>query len=586
MLRLIIQCDDRSPWTFPLTSAEATLGSLRDNDIIMTCKGVSRHHAKVTRGNDSIVIQDLDSKNGMYVSGRRVEHVKLSPGDQISIGHASVRLERIDTSDVERAIDMDDRSSAGAPDRVGETDSRDIVAHGSGQAWEWARDAEHAGDSAGGSRRPELLRRARAITGADAILRCHLLGSGELALDEVDGSLPASEEQDQLSDLLHGAGAAVPQRSIVKGRWAAIPLADGAFVCVHSADAQFSRSAWCLEFLEFVVSKIFSGTIPDEAEVFVEEEHDLVFPKGYVRGDSPVMRALYEQVRGAVRSEANILLRGENGTGKEPLAKIIHLSSRPRLPFLAKNCSAIPADLLEAELFGVHGRVATGVDPRKGLFVSAGRGTLFLDEIGDLPLKLQPKLLRVLQEREVQPLGKSAPEEMNARVIAATNRPLEEMMEDGTFRRDLYYRLRGLELTIPPLRERRADIPQFVTAFVTRLATQYRKRIRGVSTKALAQLMAYNWPGNIRELEIVLEQAISTCPSGGTLESSHLGPLSTSRPAVPSSTTLHSRIAATERQTILDALRNAHGNKSKAARILDISRQALYEKLGRFKIQD
>jgi two-component system response regulator HupR/HoxA len=273
---------------------------------------------------------------------------------------------------------------------------------------------------------------------------------------------------------------------------------------------------------------------------------------------------------------------------------------------VAVNCAAIPDELLEAELFGVAARVATGVDPRPGRFQQAEGGVLLLDEIGELPEKLQAKLLRVLQEREVLPLGGAAARRIDVRVIAMTNRDLGRLAAEGGFRADLYFRLRGLELRVPPLRERREDIPELVLAFATAAARQAGKRILGVSRRALELLQSYAWPGNIRELENEVRRAVLLCSSGALLESgdfadvrdavaklraaAHPARAADAGPALPASTaaaagaSLRERVDAVERQAIRDALARCGGDKSKAARELQISRNGLSLKLKRLGI--
>jgi transcriptional regulator with PAS, ATPase and Fis domain len=296
------------------------------------------------------------------------------------------------------------------------------------------------------------------------------------------------------------------------------------------------------------------------------------------------------------RSDLSVLLTGETGTGKEMFARLIHdSSSRAAGPFIAINCAAIPAELLEYELFGIGGRVATGVDAREGFFVQAHGGTLFLDEIGDLPERLQPKLLRALQEREVLAVGGSAPRKVDVRAVAASNRDLERLVKEGLFRADLFYRLRGIELRLPPLRERREDLPALLLAFAARAAAKYGKRVRGVSRRALSTLLSHDWPGNVRELESLIERAVLLCPDGGTLQREHLGivetdhaePIQTALPVAlpgPEEETLQAQVDAVEREAILRALAAAKGNKSKAARLLGITRNGLALKMERLRI--
>jgi transcriptional regulator with PAS, ATPase and Fis domain len=221
------------------------------------------------------------------------------------------------------------------------------------------------------------------------------------------------------------------------------------------------------------------------------------------------MLTLYAQVRPLLQGDAPALLLGETGVGKELLAHILHASSKRRAgPFVAVNCAAIPADLLEAEMFGIARGVATGVTERPGKFQLAEKGTLFLDEIGEMPPALQAKLLHVLQDRELTRLGSNRLIEVDVRVLAATNRDLEAMMRSGTFREDLYYRLQVIELRIPPLRERREEIQSLVEFFLSKFAAVYRRPSVRPSRGLLEALIAYPWPGNIRELENMMKRYV------------------------------------------------------------------------------
>jgi transcriptional regulator with PAS, ATPase and Fis domain len=281
-----------------------------------------------------------------------------------------------------------------------------------------------------------------------------------------------------------------------------------------------------------------------------------------------------------------VLVVGETGSGKELLARTIHLTGA-RGSFVAINCAAIPSELLEAELFGVQRRVATGVDPRQGLFLRANGGSMFLDEIGEMPERLQVKILRVLQEREILPIGASHPIPIELRVIAASNRDLGRLVREGTFRADLYYRLRGIELRVPPLRERSDDIPQLALHFLECAAADYNKRVTGITRKALDVLRAHDWPGNVRELESDVRHAVLVCPTGSALDSQHFarsesGAADIDRAVRP----LQEAVNEIERREIERALSAAGGNKSRAARLLGITRNGLALKLRRLRIRD
>jgi transcriptional regulator with PAS, ATPase and Fis domain len=288
-----------------------------------------------------------------------------------------------------------------------------------------------------------------------------------------------------------------------------------------------------------------------------------------------------------------VLVWGETGVGKEPIARALHDSSPRRGgPFVAINCAAIPAELLEAEMFGIGHNVATGVAARTGRLVEATGGTLFLDEIGDMPLPLQAKLLRALQEKEVQPVGAAAVA-VDVRLVAATNRDLRARADAGEFRRDLYYRLAGFVLEVPPLRRRVDDVPQLVGHFLRQGSREAGKSIRGVTVKALRHLTDYPWPGNVRELEHEMRRLVYLCPPGGVIDSlmlpDHvLAPAGSSGSSLPADTSssldLQTHAEGLERRLIRVALQRARGNQRRAAELLGISRNGLANRLKRLGI--
>ena len=316
----------------------------------------------------------------------------------------------------------------------------------------------------------------------------------------------------------------------------------------------------------------------------------LEFPKGYVPGDSPAMSSLYEQMRPLLQGDFPVLILGETGVGKEHLARILHDSSpRRRGPFVAINCAAIPADLLEAEMFGIGKGVATGVVERQGKFQLAAGGTLFLDEIGEMPFELQAKLLRALQDKEIHPVGSARSIAVALRVVAATNSDLLERVEAGRFRSDLYYRVAGGVLQVPSLRQRKQDIPSLVEAFIR--AFEARKSVRGVTVKALRALVEYAWPGNIRELEHEIRRLVELCPNGQAIDSTLLSKQVAAGEETPAegalladSLRLEAHVAQLEARLIREALNRAGGNRSQAAKLLGISRNGLGIKMERLGI--
>ena len=312
-------------------------------------------------------------------------------------------------------------------------------------------------------------------------------------------------------------------------------------------------------------------------------------------GESPNFNYVLNRIEDVATLNVPVLLEGETGVGKELFANAIHeKSARKENPFIKVNCAAIPEELMESELFGYEKGAFTGADKRKkGMFELADRGTLFLDEIGDLPLSLQPKLLRALQDGEIQLLGAEKVKKVDVRIIAATNRSLEEEVEKGSFRSDLYYRINVFPITIPPLRQRKADIPLLVKAFVNSFNTQYHKEVNQVSESLMDDLLNYSWPGNVRQLRNVIERAVITS-SESRLR------LADSLPLTPEGTTFdghnsHSKIAdqaltleECERLHITNILEQCDwkiSGKSSASEILDLPSSTLRSKMKKLGIK-
>ena len=295
---------------------------------------------------------------------------------------------------------------------------------------------------------------------------------------------------------------------------------------------------------------------------------------------SPAMGALLAEARLAAQSDASVLIQGESGTGKELLARAIHRASpRHNKPFVAINCGAIPAELLESELFGhVKGAFTGAGRDHPGLFLSAEGGTVFLDEIGDMPAPLQVKLLRVLQEGEVRPVGATETRAVNVRILSATHRNLDEAIASGEFREDLYYRLHVVNLTLPPLRERREDIPLLAQHFLTALMEKYRRRIHGFAPDALDMLTAADWPGNIRQLHNVLEQCCALCTTS-TIPASLVARALRDKPAEIQP--LAEARTAFERDYLISLLKLTRGQVSEVARLAGRNRTEVYRLLQR-----
>ncbi|MBU3157888.1 sigma 54-interacting transcriptional regulator [Clostridium estertheticum] len=304
-------------------------------------------------------------------------------------------------------------------------------------------------------------------------------------------------------------------------------------------------------------------------------------------GSSEKILAAKSIARKAAQTHSNVLILGESGTGKELFAHAIHLASdRLYAPFVKVNCGAIPTDLLESELFGYEGGAFTGAkkEGKIGKFELADGGTIFLDEIGDMPLHMQVKLLRAIQEKEVEKIGSLGSKKIDIRIIAATNINLEKSMHEGKFRQDLYYRLNVVTITIPSLRERRDDILLIANHLITKIAEDLNKKIVGMSKDSEYFLKNYSWEGNIRELENILERAINVIENSNTICPIDLPDEITGRKQIKPIKSLEETIVEAEKQAIMDALKSTNGNKTKAAKKLEIGRTSLYEKIQKYNI--
>lgn len=311
-----------------------------------------------------------------------------------------------------------------------------------------------------------------------------------------------------------------------------------------------------------------------------------------VVGASPAMREVYDTIRKVAATPSTVLVTGESGTGKELVARAIHLGSdRRERPFVAVNCAALNEGVLESELFGHEKGAFTGaLAQRVGRFELASGGTLFLDEVGEVPQAIQVKLLRVLQEREIQRVGSSHNVRVDVRLVAATNRDLEEGVAKGSFRKDLFYRLNVVPLKLPPLRERREDLPVLAKHFLEKFARESGKKTSGFTDAAILAMNAYGWPGNVRELENVIERAV-VLSEGGAIDVSDLpyearamGAVAAEGTARSAPGSLEERVALYERKLIVEAMESAAWNQSRAAELLKMARPTLQRRIALYAL--
>ncbi len=335
--------------------------------------------------------------------------------------------------------------------------------------------------------------------------------------------------------------------------------------------------------LILTVKKALENRLLKKEVVRLKKEVESRYHFHHLIGKSPLMQKIYDLIERIRESSGNVLITGESGTGKELVAKAIHYSGlRKEGPFIAVNCAAIPEPLLESELFGYKkGAFTDAKTDKRGLVFEANKGSLFLDEITEMPQVLQAKLLRMIEEKEVRPLGDTNSHPIDVRIITASNRDIKSLTQEGRFREDLYYRLKVIDIELPPLRERKEDIPLLIEHFIRQFVNETKKRITGVSEDALKLLVNYSWPGNVRELENVIQRAITLTQYETILPED-----------LPSSMLQEIRenvldrglrekysIDQLEKEYIRKILIEVGGNKSKAAEILGLDRKTLYRKL-------
>jgi DNA-binding NtrC family response regulator len=365
---------------------------------------------------------------------------------------------------------------------------------------------------------------------------------------------------------------------------------EAAVEAMKQGAADFLQKPFSLDHLSTLIQKVLSVQSLRAENLRLKQELDSRYQFDNIVGRSAAMRDIFQTVARVAPTRATVLLAGESGVGKDMIARALHQHSpRKNFPFVKINCTALPENLMESELFGFEKGAFTGANASKpGKFEQADKGTVFLDEIGDVPSHIQVKLLRILQEREFERLGSNVTRSVDVRIVAATNVNLRAALEQGRFREDLYYRLNVVPINIPPLRERKEDIPFLVLHFLKQLTKELGSPVKDISASAMDRLLEYEWPGNVRELENTLERSI-VLASGEVLEAADIRIESARAPTASSSQSLllpeGTTLEQWEQMMIREALRRSNGNKSQAARILGLTRNALRYRLSQMGME-
>jgi len=627
-LKLVIE-HDGARTALGLGSGSLSVGRALDNDVHLPDSRVSRHHCRIDRAEGGVRVTDLGSANGLVVNGVRTREAFVAPGDELWIGSARIVVEE----------DLGVAEDEALRTQVGDGDAAALLARA-------LSEAARAVVQGGGSELVAIVDRALTAVGGE---RAFLYGLGASGLeplvarrfDQTDLVAPHERAALALLQRVLDSGRAVLSLDAARDeRLAAsssvlelglrsllvVPLPgvraplgvlqidhrlqagafDAADLELATAFAALTSTALArrgdrarleaersrVDELSARLEVVGAAPVPVSASASARDATRRVYPT--IIGRSAAMRAVFDRLDRIVECDLPVFVHGESGTGKELAARAIHaFGARAKGPFVSENCAALPDTLLESELFG-HARGAfTGADrAKKGLLEQAHGGTLFLDEIGDMSPEMQKKLLRVLQEGELRPVGSSQRIQVDVRLVSASHRDLERMVGEGTFREDLYYRINVLDLRLPSLRERPEDVPLLARALLERAAAEMQRRVPALSAGALERLCAHAWPGNVRELENEMRRMVvlgKDVVAADDLSRSIVPAVAVNAPA-PSPEgfrgDLPTAVARFERRAIEAALQRHDGNKSRAAAELGLSRFALQRKLDKYAEDD
>lgn len=543
-----------------LQTGRNLIGSDPNCEVCLPNPTVSRRHAVLTVSEDNVALEDLGSTNGTLLRSKRIDRDEVLPGDIFVIGRVVVLLEQVAADDLEVGIMVP---------RIGVDPSGKI-----------RMDLD------------DLRETTDSYTPLDRFTLDHLPRLLDFLYQNPDHHDLAQRMGYALFETMPVAAVEIaeisasdkgvlytaerPADEIALPQWG--EASQGPF----QVRACFNTRRASEHFQPVVSSAALILALSLRRRPAEKAPPATQFPTNE-RPQPPTVdakvRQIYDQADRISRGDVGVMIYGESGTGKEVLANFIHKASpRTTKPLVAINCASLPRDLLEAELFGVERGVATGVEARPGKFEVADGGTLFLDEIGDMAPETQAKILRVLQEKEVYRLGGNTPRPAQARIVAATNRPLQKMIAEGSFRNDLYHRIATWEVELPPLRQRRADIPNLAIHFLIDEAQRHQVKARGISRAALRALRRYKWPGNIRQLKNEISRAVLFLENKELLDTARLSPAIRGA-AEDRSTSLAEYLESVERDEIMTALEAASGDTQATAEQLKMSRATLYRKL-------
>lgn len=630
MLRLVAYAPD-GVRRFPVHRADMLIGSAPECDLCLPYIGVALRHARLHFEGDALCIEDLGSRKGLLVSGRKVREAALEVLDEIRIGNVTLLLEDV-TAPPERTPAGAPAPLAGSAPAPLAGDEAEPGAGGAGGA------AGSPAAAAGRTQVPRMssdrmidhLTRISEWVLADTDSRVSSealvaevlaeLGGGVLFLllgemDEPGVKLVVATDPlwlgrgDELLDQVRSHRHASP-----RGNGASFTgeLASGtSWICYHTFTAldriytlmialpRYTPNGWSpFAAMRSLGHLLVFGLIHHVGwyEPILPGhpvQQDLALAPGLVVGDSPAMKAVTDQLRVAIGLDSHVLLRGEAGVGKEPLARSLHLSGpRRQGPFVTAVCGGARPQQIEADLFGAEVAGKGGVVRREGKLLLAHGGTLFLDDVEQLPLEVQARLVRFLRSKEVEPTGSELATAVDVRIIAGSRVALEDAVGRDAFRVDLSYHLSRFAIEVPPLRERREDLPLLIQSYVNRFCHETGKRLTGITVKAMSALLNYDYPGNVAELENIMRHLVYLSPAGRPVDVSLLpervrrgGLMATSRVDATSDLDLERLVGDTEQAAIREALRRSHGNKSQAARVLGLSRNGLAIKMQRYGLR-